>query len=38
VGARRCFDSVTLGSAEGESLYTTAGDGLGPVRLFRLVD
>ncbi|MFL5358667.1 hypothetical protein [Archangium sp.] len=37
-GATRLFDGVVAGAAGSESLYLTAGDGTGPVGLYRLPD
>jgi hypothetical protein len=37
-GATRLFDGVVAGAADSESLYLTAGDGTGPVGLYRLPD
>lgn len=37
-GAMRVFDSVVAGATGSETLYLTAGDGSGPVGLYRLPD
>jgi hypothetical protein len=37
-GATRIFDGKVLGASGGELVFLTAGDGIGPAGLYRLVD